>query len=225
MGPEFLHALSGAKGLPLPTENVPTSNEFAEAFRKEQIYRVAARRGGDEAIRQAESRPVWRTAKGKQTQSRTNSAWTHAECAQACIGMDAAYFNALRFSYAADLSKYWPLRARLFEWALERREIEGWDEKVPTVYGHNRFLMPLVEVFMHDEIHGGSGRIPIRIDFPEFAFYDSTPGAIIRANVGLTSSTWKRRVSPIYEAIRQEYLVWLAIGEALMKPWLREEVA
>lgn len=222
MTPEILQALTSAKALPLPSEEMLSTNAFDDAFRRERIYRIASRDGGAEAIAESERRPVWGTAKGKQTQVRVSAPWTHAECAQACVGMNENFYFALRYSYGADTSKYWPLRSQLSAWSNEQREREGWDLTVATVYGHRRYITTLIEIFMMDEVYGGHGRIPIRIDFPAFGFHDTTPEALIRATLGITGSIWRRRVSPIYEAIRHEYMVWLAIGEGWMKPWLRE---
>lgn len=197
MTPDTLQAISSAKGVPISEAKPPGMSELMALL----------------------SREVGRTGNGKSTRVYKAPQWTMAECAQACVGMNQRHFYALRYSYAGDESVYSMLRLWLWEWSLEQREHENareekWPRIVPTVNGHQKLkMMPLVEAALSEEFHGGR----IALGGANYV----KPDVFLCATLGLTPMIWGKRVSPIYEAIRTEYVKWLSIGEGGMRRWIR----
>lgn len=140
--------------------------------------------------------------------------WTVAECAMACHGIDAKHYNALRYTYALDDSVRHSLKTRLWEWAAERREVESWPSHVVDLDGKKRrYLIELADILMTEL------RSPAR--------FTGLPNNlnIRRVMLNVSEPTWRRKVSPVYEAMLCEYIVWLSIGVGQMRSWLREDVA
>jgi hypothetical protein len=158
---------------------------------------IAAERGG--------------TAAGKGTVTFKAPEWTLAECALACGGMEDRHFWALRYSYALDDSVRSRLWATLFEWVLKRRETERWPKTVRTVSGQERkYVDELVLLVLIEE------RAPWR-----FARKPNDPD-LRRTLMAVSEHTWRRNLSPVYEAVRTEYLCWLSIGKGCMRARLSE---
>jgi hypothetical protein len=184
MNPALLHTISGAKSIPMPIDEPKTIGDLARMLERERAN----------------------TAAGKSTYVFRAPAWTLAECAQACGGMDNRHFWALRYSYALDDSVRSRLWSALFQWALDRRERERWPVTVRTVEGKDRkFLDDLVLLMLIEE------RAPWR-----FVRKPNDPD-IKRTVMGVAEHTWRRNLSPAYEAIRDEYLGWLGSGKHLMR--------
>lgn len=189
MNPASLQALTAAKSLPMPIDEPRTIGDLARMMERER---------GD-------------TAAGKSTYVYRAPEWTLAECAQACGGMEDRYFWALRYSFAMDDSVRSRLWSRLFQWAMARRELEGWQETVRTTEGkERRFLDELVLMMLIEE------RSPWR-----FVRSPNTPD-IRRTLLGVAEHTWRRNLSPVYEAIRDEYITWRDIGRSRMRKRLEE---
>lgn len=241
MTPELLQAISGAKGLPMPIESAQPVDAIAQLLRDERRVRdlIARlrRRGADDpearlALERLEStpKPFGTTATGRNTRTSKPLEWTHAECAQACQGLEERYFQALRYTYALDDSVFHSLSTRLWEWALERREVlnerdeqgryvvkserDRWPATVPTLSGkQERYVRDLVDMWMMEV------RQPWR-----FVRRPNDPD-LRQVIMNVSEAVWRRRLSPIYEAIADEFVCWLAIGAGHMRFRLRDEAA
>lgn len=218
MTPELLQALTAAKGLPMPIEDARPVNAVAELIRKEKRLRELLRRLEGRTDAEAEHvrhRLVCftRTASAANTRSLKQLEWTHAECAQACQGLEERYWQAMRYTYALDDSVFHSLSTRLWEWALWRREQEEtWPKTVMNLQGDTvRFMRDLVDIFM------------LEVRRPSvFLAADNEPDArMVLANV--TERVWRKRLSPIYEAIGEEFLRWLSIAAGHMRFRLRDD--
>lgn len=150
------------------------------------------------------------TISGRQTRVYHAADWTLAECGMACGQMPRKVYCALRYSYGLDDAVRSELWAALFQWAMDRREIEQWPETVKTIYGKDRrYMDDLVRMSLLEE------RAPWC-----FVRKPNEPDRR-RLLMGVAEHTWRRRLSGIYEAIRGEYIGWLGIGERFMRERLR----
>jgi hypothetical protein len=218
--PELLQTLTAAKGLPMPVEDHQTVDPVVQLMRKERriremLNRLEGREDPEAQAARAKLLCHTQTAHGKQTRSSKSPEWTAAECAQACQGLDNRYFYALRWVNALDDSVFFNLGSALWWWALERREIESWPRRVTSADGESlEYLRPLVDMWLIE------ARVPWRfVRGP--ADPDTRP--II---VNVTQLLWRRRLSPIYEAIADEYRRWERIGHNHMQRWIgREDIA
>lgn len=221
MTPELLQALTSAKGVPMVRDDGHSVDKLAQLFQRERRLRELARRlSGSREVSDGQIRAMAMyfgcPATGKNSHTIRPAAWSHAECAQACQGLDERYFQALRYTYALDDSVFHTLSLSLWEWGLKRREIERWPQRVVTLGGvEARYLRDLVDMWMLEV------RAPWR-----FKRETNDPKADLRRTImNVSEQVWRRRLSPIYEAIRQEFDVWLAIGIGHMARRLREEAA
>lgn len=219
MNPDLLQSLTAAKGLPMPIEEGMRIDTLSELFRNERRLRRLVeglqRRGHHDAAAQlVDTQIVPETASGSNTRTSKQIEWTHAEAAMACKGLDDRYFSAHRYTYALDDSCFFRLSVSLWEWALERRERERWPSTVVTMGGANeRYMRELVEMWLVEV------RQPWR-----FVRQPNRPD-LRRLIMNVSEPVWRRRLSPIYEAIAEEFVCWLAIARAHMRPWLADECA
>lgn len=155
------------------------------------------------------------TATGRGTRSMKASEWSLSEAAQACGGLHNRYFFAHRYTYALDDSVFHSLARFLLEWALERRETprDRWPTHVVTLSGENkRFLRDLVDLWMLEV------RQPWR-------FVRKPNGPDLRRIImDVSEPTWRRRLSPIYETIAEEFVCWLSIARGHMQARLRDDI-
>jgi hypothetical protein len=217
MTPELLQTLTAAKGLPLPEESAVHFDRVGYLFTKDKRLQLEARRlhklgeipteGGS-----ALASYLGQTAIAKQPRSMRASQWSLVECGLACHGMDATYYDAIRYQFALDMSVYWRVYRRLWDWASVRREVERWPMVVIDQEGKQiRYLMDLIHMRLAETFRPSIFQCPMK---------DIEPRQIVM-NVG--PLLWQRRLSPIYEAIGDEFLVWLAIGTSHMWRWLRDD--
>jgi hypothetical protein len=230
MSPEVLMSLTAAKGLPGPEFATSREKEkaaaersrldelgrfdpLAELMRNERRYRDILRilqKGGDSSAVASfnallSSRYFGSTASGKGSRSSKAMEWTHAECAMACRGLEDRYFQAMRYEYALDDTAFHPVANRLFEWSLERRELERWPKTLlNTAEEPVRYLRTFVDIWML-EAHTPTRFLRKTLADPDMrqVFTNIHPRSWIRG-------------SKIYEAIRLEYLNWIAIATAHM---------
>lgn len=158
-----------------------------------------------------------RWSSNKPTRSSKKPEWTHAEAAMACKDLDERYYLALLFSFARDDSALWDLRRHMLAFAESRQRIERWPKTVRTLSGEEKpYLTRLVDVSLMEE------RSPSR-------FIRGEPRATGRpANIrpillDVNRDIWRRKLQGPYEALIQEYQIWLGIGAAHMGRRLREE--
>jgi len=218
VNPEVLQALTAAKGAPMPNEDGVTVDKLAELFRRERRLRQLVgrlqRSGeiGDEQIATM-ARYFGCAAAGKNTRSTRAPEWSHAECAQACQGLAEKYFHAMRYTYALDDSVFHPLSTWLWEWALWKREREpDWPKTVVNLDGQQvRYMRDLVDILM----------LELRVPSAFIRKREAQPDPRMQL-MNVTDRVWSRRLSPVYEAIHAEYLVWLAIAHGHMKRRLAE---
>lgn len=219
MNPDLLQSLTAAKGLPMPIEEGMQIDTLSELFRNEKRLRELVRkleaRGEKEAAAQLLASPIIpETATGKSTKTSKPLEYTHAECAMACKGLDQRYFDAHRYTYALDDSCFFRLSITLWEWALERRERERWPVTIVTQSGtKEKFLRDLVEMWL------------IEVRQPWRFVRRANQPDLRRVIMDVSEPVWRRRLSPIYEAIAEEFICWLSIARAHMAPWLRDDVA
>lgn len=220
MTPELLQTLTAAKGLPMPEESAVTVDSLALLFKREKRLRDMAERLHAEGLLPSGSEKAFaeyfgNTVTGKQSQSMKAPEWTVAECALACQGLDRKFFFAMRYTYALDDSVFYSLATYLWHWALERREQERWPHRVTTLAGlETQYMQTLVDLWLMEV------RKPWR-----FIRRPNDPD-LRRVVMNVSEPVWRRRLSPIYEAIGEEFVCWLAIGASHMRYRLREsEVA
>lgn len=225
MSPELLQSLTAAKGLPMPIEEGVHVDHLAELMKREKrlrelLHRLKERedpeaRAAADRLQRAGNPYFDRTATGRNTKSMKQIEWTHAECAQACQGLGDRYFEAMRYTYALDDSVFHRLHVHLFEWTLARREREpSWPTTIVTQDGRSlRFVRDLVDMWLLEV------RQPWR-----FLRGPNEPD-LRRVLINVNKTTWQRRVSPVYEAIAEEFVCWLAIAASHMRPRLREDEA
>lgn len=231
MTPELLMSLTAAKGLPMPNEEGTRVDAIGDLLRREkrlrEITRKLRERGEGDVADALEASPQGAhfggTATGKNTRTSKPLEWTHAECAQACRGMDDRYFQALRYTYALDDTSFFPLHRELTEWALEYREVRDdtgrvikhrWPSHVVTQGGENRrFLRELVDMWL------------LEVRQPWRFIRKPNAADLRRVIMDVSEPIWRRRLSPVYETIADEFVCWLSIGAAHMRYRLRDEAA
>lgn len=219
MTPEVLQSLTAAKGASMPNEDAKAVDMLAELFRRERRLRDLVRRLkltgdiGDEQVATM-ARYFGCAAAGKNTRSTRAPQWSHAECAQAGQDLGEKYWQAMRYTYALDDSVFHSLSARLWEWALAKREREKWPMRIVTLTGvEARYMRNLVDMWMIEV------RAPWRfLRSPT----DPRPG-LHRVIMNVSEPVWSKRLQPIYAAIGHEFEIWLAIAHGHMARRLREE--
>lgn len=153
----------------------------------------------------------WSPPKGDRTTKKP--AWTIAEAAIACRGLDERHHNALRFEFALDDSAFYPLQRALLIFAVRQRTLQRWPRKVITLGGTVEFLPELITMHLIEV------RQPWR--FKRTQATQTPPMWQVLMNVD--DATWRKKLSPIYETIGDEYKNWRDIGLAKMWRTLRED--
>jgi hypothetical protein len=169
-------------------------------------------------------------------------AWTHAEAAFACGGLTEYQYLALRYEYARDDSRRSTLALALFEWALERRELQELIQK------HRRAGSDAQEIA--DAINARRRRPIVTPDAVQMIARDGEPWPrkvirsgmlsqymrdlvdlylcevrapyrfVRRANapdmrrviLDVSEPVWRRRVAPVYVGIRDHFIDWRDSG-------------
>lgn len=127
--------------------------------------------------------------------------WTAQEAAMACRGLPLHVYYALVYTYAGDYRVHAELADHLWGFGHSWRETDrrrSWPELV-NGEGYMRILadMLLLEI-----------RQPWR-----FVRQANSPTPDLRRMiVGCGKDEWRRDVSPIYEAMVQEFTIWISIG-------------
>lgn len=135
--------------------------------------------------------------------------WTTAEAAQACAGLEDHIFAAMLYSYAGATEMYFRLKQELVRVAEETIERERFPDTVKRDGRQRSYAGDLAGMYLLEELK------PWR-----FATAPNKPN-MRRILMGIEEHTWRRRVSPVYEAIRTEYIYWLSDGRRQMNRWLR----
>jgi hypothetical protein len=224
LNPELLHSLTAARGAPMPNEEGVHVDALEELFRRQRRLRdliTRLQRSGEMPIGKAEDEQVAIMARyfgciadGRNTRSSRPPEWSHAECAQAAQGLDERYWMAMRYTYALDISVYHRLAYALLDWALIQREREKWPRRVVTLAGvEGAYMQDLVAMWLLEVWS------PWRF---KRETHDPRPDAR-RVIMNVSELVWRRRLSPIYEAIHAEFNVWLAIAHTQMGRRLRDE--
>lgn len=212
MTPEVLHSLTAARGAQMPVEDSATVDHLAALFRRERRLRelvARLKRSGEISDDNVTTmaRYFGCQAAGANTKTFKAPEWSHAECAQAGQGLDGRYWMAMRYTYALDDSVFHSLWTRLWEWGLAQREHESyWPMEVLDNDGKSiRYMRDLVCVLLL-EIRRPSA----------FKDRDGTKVDLHQLLMNVTDRVWKRRLSPVYEAVGEEYLSWLSIARRHM---------
>jgi hypothetical protein len=136
--------------------------------------------------------------------------WTVREAAIACKGLEERFYHAILFTFAGDESVRSSLKWKLWEWALERREKEDWPVRVVTAAGPQKYMEKLVELWLCEV------RQPWR-----FTQKPNKPN-LRRVVMDVSEPTWRRNLSPVYEAIGTEFLNWRDIAVSHINRRVRE---
>lgn len=127
--------------------------------------------------------------------------WSVADAGMACAGMPRSVYFAMLYSYAGDESCYHELWRTLAARGRELAEQHRWPPVVVPPW--------IATVVLAEE------RAPAH-----FKVVANRPDPR-RLALQLPLHTWKRHGSRAYEAVRDEYLVWLDVGTSLMREWLK----
>lgn len=168
-------------------------------------------------------------------------AWTHAEAAFACGGLTELQYLSLRYEYARDDSRRSTIALALFEWAIERRDLQEQIQK------HRRAGLDALEIA--DEINKRRAR-RITAESVLLIARDGEPWArkVIRSGqltqymrdlvdvylcevrapyrfvrrqnapdmrrviLDVSEPVWRRRVAPVYVGIRDQFIGWRDSG-------------
>lgn len=136
--------------------------------------------------------------------------WTVREAAMACKGLEKRFYHAVLFTYAGDESVRSPLKWALWEWAIEQREREEWPTHVVTASGSVKYMEKLVTLWLCEV------RQPWR-----FTQKPNEPN-MRRVVMEVSEPVWRRKLSPVYEAVGTEFLSWLDIARGHINRRLRE---
>lgn len=168
-------------------------------------------------------------------------AWTHAEAAFACGGLSELQYLTLRYEYARDDSRRSTLALALFEWALERRELQE------QIQQHRRAGLDAIETA--ERISQRRARA-ISAESVQLIARDGEPWPrrVVRSGVlnqymrdlvdlylcevrapyrfvrkpnspdmrrvilDVSEPVWRRRVAPVYVGIRDRFIDWRDSG-------------
>ena len=206
MNPTTLLSISTAKSS-MPADGGPTVAELAQAG---QWFTPGRTVGGvyrDGSVRGSSPRS---------TRSSKRPAWTLAECALACGGLDERFHTAVRFTYCLDDSVIYRLRAALRAHAERRSQVERWPSTVVTDSGRSPYLQGLVDLVLLED------RRPSLFLKPKDRVI-GRPRIIQAVLLKVSTDCWRRTLQPKHEAIRDEYVAWLGVGTAHMRRALRHD--
>lgn len=217
MKADVLLSITGAKGLGVPIESAKKLDGLAESLRKDkalqsEMTRLSAsgRLTTDSLVRLLTRSRLG--AAGKNTDTAKAPEWTHAEAAQAAGGVELRHWYALLYTYRLDDSAFWLLRGELIRWCQRVSEPRKWPETVKNEQGQDRTYFDELVMLMLMEVKSPSS----------FMRQPNKP-ELRRLIMNVHEHTWRRHLSPIYEDIHREFLIWIAVAKSVMNPKLEEE--
>lgn len=156
--------------------------------------------------------------------------WTARDAAAACVGLPPRIYGALCFTYAGDESKYWLLISELQVWARRVARDEG---RAIAQYWASREADPQsvgrapVRIWSHEAL-GDLEKLAqmwlLEVREPwRFTREENAPTPDLRRILaGVDKDRWRRKYSPGYEAMGEEFIRWLDIGAARMRSRIRD---
>lgn len=136
--------------------------------------------------------------------------WTAQEAAMACHGLPLHIYYALVYTYAGDYRVHPELASELWGFGHVWRETDRrrrWPESV----NGEPYMQTLADMLLLEV------RQPWR-----FVRHENSPVPDLRrAIVGCGKDEWRRDFSPIYEAMVEEFTIWLSVGLGRMRKWIR----
>lgn len=136
--------------------------------------------------------------------------WTVAESAMATFGVSRRNYVAARYTYALDDSVYYENKLNLLEFCFAERERAPvkWPKWVIDYSGMRyKYLQTLVGMHLCEERIGQHFHFPRR--YSEYLW--------------VSERIWLKRLAPLYEVIRCEWVNWQACCFASMQRKINED--